>query len=103
MKNYEPPLSKNSDPITSCMAADELIESGRHDHQCKMVFGHLLAYITENMTGPTSAELAKFSGLDRYTVARRLPDLEYRRLVYHADKRICSVSGRLCVTWGVMV
>lgn len=89
-------LSRRSDPATSRLAASETVESGRLGVQKAAV----LAALREH-TGSTSAELAQRSGLDRYLVARRLPDLRRDGLVVAGQARHCMASGRLAVTWGL--
>jgi hypothetical protein len=48
----------------------------------------------------TSAELASTGGLDRYMVARRLPDLNRDGLVSRGQARRCAITGRWAITWG---
>ena len=47
----------------------------------------------------TSMEIAVAADLDRYIVARRLPDLEHDGLVERGEMRECSVSRRQAITW----
>lgn len=108
------PLARNTDPDTSRKAASELTESGKHKAQKAEAYAALSSYIKTHMAGaetpfyPTSAELAKFAGLDRYTVARRLPDLEKEGLVekVHLNgkliKRQCRVTGKTATVWRVV-
>jgi hypothetical protein len=59
--------------------------------------------------GWTSAELARWQalrpnehapdGLDRYQIARRLPELEQAGLVYRGEVRQDSGTGRTGVVW----
>jgi hypothetical protein len=46
-----------------------------------------------------SMEITARAGLDRYTVARRLPDLELDGLIEPYAMRECTVSSRLSITW----
>jgi hypothetical protein len=50
-------------------------------------------------SGP--ADLAHFMGIDRYVTARRLPDLERTGQAEKGNARMCTVTGRNCVTWWV--
>ena len=49
--------------------------------------------------GLTSNELARATGLDRYMLARRLPELCDHDRVVRGDPRRCEVSGRKAATW----
>lgn len=49
--------------------------------------------------GKTSLELATCARMDRYVLARRLPECESAGAVRRGQGRRCSVSGRLAVTW----
>ena len=96
MKNNQS-LARASDPETSRLAADELTRSGARSSQKGKVL-----WCLSHMHGPrTSAEVALIWLLDRYMVARRLPDLERDGLVVKHDARECAVSGRQAVTWGL--
>lgn len=86
--------ARNTDPHTSHLAAAEMIASGAQGRQQLAV----LAAVRVNGYC-TSAELARVHGLDRYAVARRLPELERMGLVQRAPARICKESGRPAMTW----
>lgn len=86
------PAARNTDHWTSHAAADEVTASGLRSTQQAAV----LAAVTQH-PGRTSAELARAAGLDRYAVARRLPELS--RWVRKGDARKCEVTGRSAVTW----
>jgi xanthine dehydrogenase iron-sulfur cluster and FAD-binding subunit A len=89
----ETPHSRNSDPITSHLAGDEITKSGKRQTQINKV-NHMVRL----HEGLTSAELAESNKADRYMVARRLADsLEVKK----GEPRICAVSGRKAVTWWV--
>lgn len=87
------PHARNTDPITSHLAGDEVTQSGRRQSQINKVTAMVRA-----REGLTSAELAKANEADRYMVARRLPDA---LAVMKGDPRQCNISGRLAVTWWV--
>ena len=93
------PLARNTDPITSDIAAEKLVASGKHNFQKTQTYNALKRYKQRKDENPTSAELAYFSGLDRYMVARRLPDLQKNGLVRKVDRRVCSVTTNPAVTW----
>lgn len=96
------PKARRTDPVTSHLAADHAEQAGIIGRQQEIV-----AELVRKHPGNTSAELAwseDAQGLDRYAIARRLPELarqtqERPALVKQGDKRICSESGRLAVTW----
>lgn len=88
------PIAANVDPISSHLAAAEITRSGLRGAQKQKVLAAL-----RNAPGRTSAELAALAGLERYLVARRLPDLMHDGLVKQAEIRNCRVTGRRAVTW----
>ena len=47
----------------------------------------------------TSNELAALAGKDPRVINRRLCEVERRGLVIHGPRRICNVTGRVCLTW----
>lgn len=89
------PLAAAADPVSSHLAATEVINSGRRAAQ-KL---ELLEWLQAQPAPLTSAEIAAASGMDRHMVARRLPDLERDRAVQRGPIRTCSASGRQAVTW----
>lgn len=86
--------ARNSDPITSHLAAEENVVSGRNAAQ-----QDLTAKAVERYPGLTSLELSKRSRIDRYTLARRLSECEESGTVKRGPTKRCSVSGRTAVTW----
>jgi hypothetical protein len=89
------PIAANADPITSHLAAEELTDSGARDAQKYAVLSALRLEIVP----PTSRELSQAAKLDRYVVARRLPDLEADGWARKVGQRKCSITDRQCVTW----
>ena len=87
------PISRKTDPVSSSLAEMEVSIFARGEQQ-KIV----LAAVTDH-PGCTSMELSVVCGLDRYQVARRLPELERVRLVRKGPIRVCQVGGRKAVTW----
>lgn len=79
---------------TSKKAAEKLVDSGNHKAQMEIVLIHL----REN-PGVTSLELAERAGMDRYVVARRLPDLLKQGLVRQCAARKCRIGGSSAMTW----
>ena len=91
--NIQTPNARNTDPLSSHLAGEEVTVSGKRKRQIDFV-----VRLVKRKEGLTSAELAKKHGIDRHMVARRLPDaIELKK----GDSRKCNVSGRLAVTWWV--
>jgi len=87
------PAARRTDPVSSHLAAEAMDASGRRASQQHRVLRAVRRY-----PGRTSAELAELIGMDRYAVARRLPELEPR----HVEKgpiRICEARGTRATTW----
>jgi hypothetical protein len=89
-----PPIARNTDPISSHMAAREITLSGARGKQQRLA----LRVVIEH-PGMTSRELAALCSLDRYQMARRLPELEEAGLVAKGPVRQCKAGGRPAVTW----
>lgn len=87
-------LARKTDPITSHEAADDLQSSGQHTSQKSLVYKALRMH--PNLT---SAELANACRLDRYLVARRLPDLKKDGHVIVVRHRKCMMTGKLAQVW----
>ena len=87
------PASRNSDPHTSHEAEEFINKTGIRNSQQRDVLAGLKIH-----PGHTSRELAKMLGLDRYVVARRLPEL----VPMYVEKGIahkCNISGRQAIVW----
>lgn len=87
------PTHRNTDPITSAIASDDIIATGARATQQRVTFDAV-----KKFPGSTSMELAAMGGLDRYQLARRLPELERANLVCKGPARMQD-SGRPAVTW----
>lgn len=86
-----------NDPITSLLAAREMVESGGLSGQRQRVLEALRKH-----PGLTSDELAHASsgaGRDRFVFARRLPELVELGFAVQGAKRKSAMSGRMGVTW----
>ena len=88
------PASRRTDPQTSFLAEKELNDTGSRSLQARQVLEVLM-----RNEGRTSRELAWIGEMDRYLVARRLPDLEKVGLARKGPARRCDQSGRKSVTW----
>ena len=94
MKLIDTPASRNSDPITSHLAEEEINTTGTRASQQESVLKMVQLYPCS-----TSMELARTSGIDRYIIARRLPELASVELIVRGAPRKCVVSKRKAVTW----
>jgi hypothetical protein len=88
------PIARNTDSVSSHMAADHVTAQGTRGRQQRIAFRAVVEH-----PGRTSRELASLCSLDRYQVARRLPELEEARMVQKGPARECEVGHRLAVTW----
>jgi predicted transcriptional regulator len=68
--NFEAPLSRRTDPLSSKRAEDQMRRSGTLRGQRLIALELVKAH-----PGRSSKELAKLGTLDRYQLARRLPEL----------------------------
>lgn len=87
--------ARTADPSSSHEAADHIVGSGLQAQQHS-----LAASAVRKHPGLTSLELARACGLDRFMLARRLPEVERQGLIRRGIVRKCSASnGRSGVTW----
>ena len=94
MLHIQTPAARASDPRSSHEAAEAITLSGARRKQQGMATAAVASY-----PGHTSLELAGYSGMDRYVLARRLPECETAGTVRRGQMRCCKVSGRLAMTW----
>jgi hypothetical protein len=89
--NVDTPRARRSDPATSHLAAERV--RPRLRKQQRQVLDALTRW-----PGSTAVELATRSGLDRYLVSRRLPELvpQYAR---RGKPRSCTVASTPQTTW----
>lgn len=87
-------IARAVDPRTSHEAAAEVTRSGRRDRQAAQCLDAVRTW-----PGRTSMELARLARLDRYVVARRLPELRDAGYVVSEAARKCEVTGRSAMTW----
>ncbi|MFK3846633.1 winged helix-turn-helix domain-containing protein [Stenotrophomonas sp. NPDC078853] len=86
--------ARATDPGTSHEAARHFVASGLQAAQHAST-----AAAVKIHPGLTSNELSKRSSLDRYMLARRLPELLEAGAVWRGPKKPCEVSGRSACTW----
>ena len=87
------PAARSTDPETSHLAAEVMTKTRVRPHPQRQV----LAALREG-PGRPSAEGAQPASMDRYAVARRLPEL-CPTFAFRGGSTICSISGRPAVTW----
>jgi len=93
MNTYQ--RARASDPHTSHLAAEHVEKTGLADTQKRLVLEEL-----KGCSMPvTSRELAFLGCIDRYSVARRLPELKDEGLVCCFPARKCRISKRQAITW----
>ena len=88
------PIARNTDPESSHIAAREITYSGSRASQQIRV----LEAVT-NYPGNTSHELSFKIGMDRYQIARRLPELESNGFIQKGQLRKDRINDRMVVTW----
>lgn len=89
-----PHRARSADPVTSHRAADHVEATGQAQREAAIVLRSL-----RDLPGRTSRELAELAGLDRYMVARRLPELREAGHAENGPDRACASSGRSAMTW----
>lgn len=94
LRQVETPAARRTDPNTSHLAAEQHTASGRRGQQQAQAIAAVRAF-----PGMTSFELAMRTNLDRYMLARRLPECVTAGAVRKDEPRICAITGRLATTW----
>lgn len=104
------PAARASDPVTSHEAAEAITESGVRYGQQQRALAAVRCF-----PGRTSFELALATGIDRYELAKRLPEVRTTGLIFNPEddgapadpvtgkrppfKRPCHVTGRNAIVW----
>lgn len=96
MRNIQTQCYRNTDPVTSALAAEHINKAGLRGTQQRRAAAAVRVY-----PGHTSAELAYYTGIDRHQLAKRLPECEMAGAVRRGDKRQCSVSHLMAIVWNV--
>lgn len=86
--------SRVTDPDTSRQAASNLERTGQRQRQLDQCLDAVRRF-----SGHTAPEIGKLSGVDRYVLSRRLPDLRREGSVASGRSRKCNVTGNLSMTW----
>lgn len=89
---FDPPRARRSDPITSKLAAHGVRRKAEAQQQ-------MVLRAVRERPGHTSLELVEWTGLDRHTIARRLPEIEKRGLIRRGSVRECRCGHRPALTW----
>jgi len=93
-RRVETPAARRTDPHTSHLAAEQITTDGTRGQQQAQAIAAVRAF-----PGQTSFELALKTDLDRYMLARRLPECITGGAVHKGDARTCSITGRQALTW----
>ena len=88
------PAARRRDPVSSHLAAAHITRSGKRGAQQDQAAAAVRAH-----PGHTSFELALLTSLDRYLLARRLPECETAGRVKRGLIRHCTVTGRMAMEW----
>lgn len=90
------PKARNTDPVTSHMAADSAKELARQHHD------RIIACLTKH--GPAGKdEIAERSGLEANQVARRMAELQKAGLVVLTGRLVQSKSRRAEREWALAI
>ena len=90
----ETPIARNTDPESSHLAALEITASGKREDQ-----QHQTITAVRKYPGRTSQELAHLTGLDRYMLARRLPECVTAGAVKKGALIECTVTRKKAIAW----
>lgn len=93
-KSVLTPAARRTDPESSHAAAAHMQRTGKRVAQQDRATAAVRAF-----PGRTSFELALCTDLDRYMLARRLPECETAGRVRRGPMRACTVTGRLAMEW----
>jgi len=74
-----PPLARDSDPITSHEAAEKMVKSGKLIGQEHQVYDAIIySFAVLDADNFTAKELSKWTDSDYYMIQRRLSGLHYK-------------------------
>ena len=90
----EPQRHRRTDPVTSQIAGDTMIDSGKIGKQRQIVFD-----LVKSHPDSTSAEIARYGNMDRHIPGRRLTELVRLGLVEITGRRSCQTNGNLMQTY----
>jgi hypothetical protein len=91
----ETPAARNSDPITSHLAAEEITRSGLRGNQQRQC-----AEAVKQFPGHTCRELAALSRIPNEVLHKRLKECVTAGAIYHsAEPRECTVTRRKAMVY----
>lgn len=89
--------ARRTDPVSSHLAAERVETIGKAQAQRIEALSAVARH-----PGRTSAELSELTTVDRYVLARRLPELRAESRVRNGESLgYCSVTGRQALTWWI--
>jgi len=88
------PISHRNDAVSSFKAADRHKASDNWSKQRQAVLKAL-----QTLVCATAKEISEFSGIDRYIVSRKLPDLRRAGVVENGKPRKCRILKKKTLTW----
>ena len=91
-----PPASRNSDPLSSYMAEEQIEGSGKRKTQAMLVYEAVKEHPMH-----TAGELEFITRIPHSVLCRRLPDLRSNSYVKVACMRTCNVKNSLAQVWEV--
>lgn len=80
-------LSRRSDPRPSHAAAQHMVDSGKLEGECKLVYEALKRFPLH-----TARELSRDAKLDYIMISKRLSVLESKGYATRRGERVCTVS-----------
>lgn len=94
-----PQATRKTDPDTSRIAEQRIIESGTAQAHCEIILAALCRY-----NGSTTAELAEHTPLTEEQVHKRMSGLADGpiKCIKRGKERKCKVKGSLCLTWWIL-
>ena len=93
-RSVRTPAARRTDPESSHRAALHITRTGKRGAQQDQA-----AAAVRHHPSHTSFELALLTDLDRYMLARRLPECVIAGRVRRGAMRHCTVTGRLAMEW----
>ena len=103
----ETQAARNTDPVTSHIAAEAITKSGRRNTDAQKVLAFVIRHEGDENYPMTGAEIAKGLSYDypyedwpREKAMKRLGDLKGIK-VQHSERRGCTAlkNASVCVTW----
>jgi hypothetical protein len=88
------PLYRSTDPSTSRMAAEDMVESGKIGKQEQIILDGIIHH-----PGLTAAELSDYIPLRHDQTHKRLRGMVRKGLLVEGSQRMCRKHGTMAVTW----